>query len=426
MTLDRISGPKIHPIGDSLSFPSYHLHHLSNQLELAYFPVKDSTIIQLTFTFEAGLWHHPKKLVSSLTNRLLKEGTSHHSAAEIAEWFEYHGASFNTSHDSDFASVNLYCLKKHLDVLLPWLAEVILQPSFPESELTLQVKLGKESLKQESEKTEFIAGQKFGEVLYGTTHPYGRVNSIEDYDNVKREDLISYHQSHYQASNCKLFIYGAVDNNVLIQVEKYFGQHAWPAHVKPSMPNYDVVSSKEIAVYIEKENAVQTSIRIGNHCINGEHEDYHAFKITGIVLGGYFGSRLMSSIREEKGYTYGIHAGIVLRNHGSHFRISTEVGKNVREEAVHAIFDEIKILQNEAIETDELDGVRNYMLGNYIDQQSNFFHNSSMINHYFVHNKKEEDYYKALEVLRTIKPIDIQNMANKHFNIDQLKQVLAG
>jgi predicted Zn-dependent peptidase len=134
----------------------------------------------------------------------------------------------------------------------------------------------------------------------------------------------------------------------------------------------------------------------------------------------------MSSIREEKGYTYGIHAGIVLRNHGSYFRISTEVGKKVRTDAVASIFEEIKILQNEAIEMDELDGVRNYLLGNYVDQQSNFYHNSSLINHYFIHNKKAADYYKSLDILRNITPNDIQNMAIKHFNIDTLKQVLAG
>lgn len=426
MTIDRIKGPALHAIGENLHFPSYQITQLSNALPLAYHKVNNATIIQLTFTFQAGLWNHPKKLVSSLCNRLLREGTEHHSAAEVAEWFEYHGASLSTSHDSDFASVSLYCLRKHLNALLPWLAEVIQQPAFSESELALQVKLGKEALKQEAEKTEYIAGEQFGISLFGAAHPYGRSNKLEDYDAVTCEDLRNYHASHYHAGNAKLFAYGAVDAEILAALEQYFGEGKWPAKSKPVIPSYTSTPNKTLSQYIEKEKAVQTSIRIGNECIGPEHPDYQAFKITCIVLGGYFGSRLMSSVREEKGYTYGIHAGIVNRLFGNYFRISTEVGKQVREDAVATILEEIRLLQNEVMEQDELDGVRNYLLGNYVDQQSNFFQTSSLINHYFIYNKTEKDYNHALEVLRTITPKDIQLMAQKHFSIEQLHQVLAG
>lgn len=426
MTIDRIKGPAIHAIGENLRFPNYQTTQLSNNMPVAFYTVHNSTIIQLTFTFQAGLWNHPKKLVSSLTNRLLREGTKKHSAAEIAEWFEYHGASLNTAHDSDFATVSLYCLSKHLQALLPWLAEVIQTPAFSESELALQVKLGKEALKQEAEKTEFLAGQQFGISLFGENHPYGRSNVLSDYDAVSTSDLKAYHQSHYHAGNAKLFVYGAVNKEVLAQIENYFGKEAWPAGNKPVIPTYSISAAKELQTYMEKENAVQTSIRIGGACIGTEDPDYQAYKITCIVLGGYFGSRLMSSVREEKGYTYGIHAGIVNRLFSNYFKISTEVGKQVREDAVATILEEMKILQNEVMEQDELDGVRNYLLGNYVDQQSNFFQTASLINHYFTFNKTEQDYMHALEVLRTITPEEIRNMAQKHFNIAQLYQVLAG
>lgn len=426
MTIDRIKGPAIHAIGENLQFPQYQLTQLTNALPLAYYSVQNSTIVQLTFTFQAGLWNHPKKLVSSLTNRLLREGTQLHSATEIAEWFEYHGASLNTSHDSDYASVSLYCLRKHLSALLPWLAEVIQSPAYNEAELALQIKLGKESLKQEAEKTEFIAGQQFGKSLFGEQHPYGRSNSLADYDAVTCQDLREYHASHYHAGNAKLFAYGAVDSEILQQLEFFFGQENWPAKAKPIIPTYSIMPEAQLLQYIEKEKAVQTSIRIGAECIAPEHPDYQAYKITCIVLGGYFGSRLMSSVREEKGYTYGIHAGIVNRLYSNYFRISTEVGKHVREDAVATILEEIKILQSELMEQDELDGVRNYLLGNYVDQQSNFFQTSSLINHYFVYNKTEDDYNHALAVLRNIQVETIQEMAQKHFAVDKLYQVLAG
>jgi predicted Zn-dependent peptidase len=303
---------------------------------------------------------------------------------------------------------------------------VIQSPSFKDEELALQIKLGKESLKQESEKTEFLAGQQFGQSVFGDKHPYGRSNALADYDAVTTDDLKAYHQSHYHAGNAKLFVYGAVTNEILQQVESFFGKEKWPAKAKAAYPSYAIEADIQLKHYIEKDNAVQTSIRIGGVCLENEHPDYQAFKICCIVLGGYFGSRLMSSVREEKGYTYGIHAGIVNRLNANYFRISTEVGKQVREDAVKTILEEIKILQTELMEQDELDGVRNYLLGNYVDQQSNFFQTSSLINHYFIYNKTEKDYRHALEVLRNITPEDIRTMAQRHLKAEQLFEVLAG
>jgi zinc protease len=423
---DRINGPIIVGIGDGIQLPILETAILDNGLLVHSYVQPNAEVVQLSVVFKAGLWYHPTELVSSLTNRLMKEGTRNHSSKAIAEAFDFYGASLYNQHDSDFASYTVTCLKKHLPTVLPLLAEVLQQPTFEEAELQLQCKLGKEAIKLEKEKTENMAGQAFFAALYGEKHPYGRVNKETHYDAVTTELLKAYHQSHYHPGNAFVFIAGAIDSSLLKLLNSNLGTTQWATKTIIEAPQYNIESGAHHEIYLEKKDAVQSALRLGQRTIDGKHEDFNDLKIATVVLGGYFGSRLMSSIREEKGYTYGIHSTISNRVQDAVFRISTEVGSHVRKEAVAAIYEEIDALQQDLIDQEELDQVRNYLLGNYMDSLSNIFSTANLLNNMIAFDRTPADFYKNLNALKNCTPATIQTMAQRYFKTKDWYEVVAG
>ncbi len=423
---DRVNGPLIHPIGQHITLPTLSSYQLDNKLQVHSYQNNSAEVVQINVVFNAGLWHHPTKLVSFLTNRLMKEGTVNHTSKAIAEKMDFYGASLYNQHDSDMASYGITCLKKHLPSVLPLLAEILQQPSYSEAELSLQCKLGKEGLKQEKEKTETIANDNFYRALYGENHPYGRVNEVSDYDKVNTAVIKAYHQSHYHPGNAYIFVAGAVDDQTAALLNTYLGTNAWAPKVNAEIPQYSIEAATTHQLYQEKKDAVQSSLRIGNRTIGLRHPDYNGLKIATVLLGGYFGSRLMSNIREEKGYTYGIYATISNRLQDNHFRIGTEVGKEVAKAALKEIYYEMEEMKQAAVDMEELVQVRNYLLGNYMDSLSNVFNTAQLLNNMITYKRTPEDFYETINVLKNITPDEIQQLAQRYFNTAELYEVVAG
>jgi predicted Zn-dependent peptidase len=317
-------------------------------------------------------------------------------------------------------------LKKHLPAVLPLLAEILQTPVFPEAELQLQQKLGKEIIKQEREKTEVVASEEFYQTLYGSQHPYGRINFEEDYDQVTTDLLKAYHQSHYHPANAFALVTGDVDETTLKLIDQFLGNTSWANKAVISSPNYSISGNVNHQIYLPKENAVQSSLRVGQRTIGFNHPDFNALKIATVVLGGYFGSRLMSNIREEKGYTYGIYSTISNRTQDSIFRVSTEVGTSVAKAALKEIYFEMEEMKQEPIDQEELALVRNYLLGNYMDSLSNIFGTAQLFSGMLSYGRTPDDFYRTIDVLKNITTSEIQLMAQRYFNTADTYEVVVG
>jgi len=292
---------------------------------------------------------------------MLNEGTATRTPHEIAEVFDFYGAYFNPVAEKDNAFVTLFTLNKYLENTLPTYFDAVMNSTMPEKELDTVLQRRLNNYLIESEKTSFLAREAFFENLFGANHPYGIKIKKEYYSEINRNDLMHFYKNHYQTGDFELILSGQITDKVLNQVEKTFGN----IEVSETTNSVGEISfeNKSNLIVIEKADAVQSSIRMGLPSVTKLHPDYIGLKILTTIFGGYFGSRLMKNIREEKGYTYGIHAMLVSLSQSGYIAVAADVKANHAKDAIVEIKNEIVKLQTELISPNELALVKNYMMG---------------------------------------------------------------
>ncbi len=422
--INRKVQPSTHLL-DKFSFPQPEKTQLDNGIPVYQLNSGTQDITKIEFIFDAGSWFENKALVAKFTNKMLKEGTRSYSAKQIHETIDYYGAHLESSSDKDKATVTLYSLNKHINYLLPVMREVILEPVFPENELLTRIQNKKQEFLINSEKGKYIARWKFNELIFGKSHPYGRFFDTSDFDHLTHQDLLDFHGSHYPINQCKIIIAGKIPVALPALLNELFGGE------KNVSQNPEIISiqnefQNNRQVHIKKDNAIQTAIRIGKTLVNKTHPDYQKLKILNTILGGYFGSRLMTTIREEKGYTYGIGSGIASMQNAGSFFIASEVGSDVTDNAIEDIYNEIKILQEEKVPANELDLVRNYMLGSLLRSFDGPFALSENLKGLIEYGLDENFFINYIETINNITGNEIMELAQRYLEIESLYELRVG
>ncbi len=380
-------------------------------------------LVKIEFVFAAGNIAAEFPLLALATNDLLDEGTAKHDSAALAEALDFYGAYLQTDNGADWSSVSLFSLNKFTPHTLPYLMELITTPLFPEHEIETYKHQGKQHLAVNLNKVDFLARRNFFNTLYGNEHPYGKLVEEVQYDRISSGVLGAYHQDRYLRGLKAVFLSGMPDqqtiDNILSAIDSNGFRYGGLPEIKASLPP----STKK---FIKKEDALQSAIRIGRRLFNRKHPDYFSFHVLSTVLGGYFGSRLMANIREDKGYTYGIGAGLISHALDGYFYISTEVGAEVREDAVREIYKEIARLRDEEISTEELDLVKNYLTGAFqrsIDGAFPLADRHKMI----VLNNLDNNYLEQyLTRLTSVTAGDLFVCAQKYLQEDDLSEIVVG
>jgi zinc protease len=365
-------------------------------------------------------------IIDSGTNRMLSEGSSRHNAQQLAEMVDRFGAFYETEEAADYNSVVLFTLNKYLDQTLPILFEILTDPTFPENELLTFKQNNRQRLIVESEKVNAVARRKFNEVIFGSGHSYGHYIKPDDYEKLTRQAMQAYHKKNYHSNCCNIIVAGRVNDETTASLNKFFGLNNWEGRKKSESKEIPVQSSFERKHLIEKKDAVQSAIRIGKILFNKTHPDYIGMTILNTALGGYFGSRLMSNIREDKGYTYSIGSAVVSMKQAGSFFISTEVGADVTSLAIDEIHKEIERLRNEPLETDELMMVKNYMMGSFLKGIDGAFQLADRWKGLLIYGLEYEYFYRYLDTIRTIKADELMALAKKHLDLEYFYEVVVG
>lgn len=395
---------------------------------LPYFEINAGSqeVLRVEIGFEAGTYHQSKSLVANLTNKLLSDGTQSKSAIEVAEAFDHLGAFLQTECDEDYAAIELYVLRKHLAKALPLLHEVITEAAFPEEEFGLKVKTSRDKFSVNSQKVNFLAKQAFGPLIFGSEHPYGKRAVLDSFDEIALDDVKAFFRENYQLSNAYVLVAGKVDDDVQPLLNQVFGQFSLSKTAVESSSYVAPKPSAEKCLFIPVEGALQSAIRIGRRFHNKLHPDFMKMQVLNTLLGGYFSSRLMSNIREDKGYTYGIGSALVSLKHDGYFFIGTEVGADVREDAEKEIHFELDRLRNELIPDEELDIVRNYLLGAFMRNMDGPFAQADRFVGAYRIGKGHEFYQEYLQVIRTVSAAELQVLAQRYLQPDDLYTVVVG
>jgi predicted Zn-dependent peptidase len=424
--LNRLHPPAFHEV-ENIHLAQATKLSLANGIPVYLLDAGTQEITRIEFIFRAGIRHQNASLVSSGVNDMLDEGTHTRNAEVIAEELDFYGAFIETETQHDNASFTLFSLNKHLSSTLPIVNDIIRNASFPEHEFGIYLTNKKQKFVVDSDKVSTLARRRFNELLFGTKHPYGTITKLEDFDVLKREMLLDFHKNNYTADRCTIIVSGKIPENIISLLDQFFGDEKWKRagdSADSKLPN--AVSDSQRVHTIEKAGAIQSAIRIGRVLFNKHHEDYLGMQVLNAVLGGYFGSRLMANIREDKGYTYGIGSGLVSMYDGGYFVISTEVGVDVTNATLKEIYFEIEKLQHELVGDDELELVRNYLIGVFLRSTDGPFAIGDRLKGILGYGLGYEYYDRYVKTIRTITPEQLRDLARKYLQKEDLIELVAG
>jgi zinc protease len=399
---------------------------LPNGIPLYPLNTGTSDIVKLELMFPAGNWYQKIPVTAFAVNNMLIEGSGNHTSSQIVEWIEYHGAQTGYNVDKDNAFISLVCMKKYLPDVLIVFEDMIKNAIFPESELDTFKRKHKQQFQIENSKVKNIARSVHAGMLFGSQHPYGYQLVDDDFDRISRKVLVEHYQKCYQSRHCKIILSGKADDAVVKMVEKHFGTGDWNGSAEHVDFSFEMTPEIEKSMVIEKEDAVQNAVRIGKVLFNKTHPDFAKVSVLNCILGGYFGSRLMRKVREEKGYTYGINSLLVEHKNAGYLVIISELGSDVTTQAIDDIYGEIDRLRHELVPADELDRVKNYLLGEILRLFDGPFAQSEALVALLETDLGYEYYDKLIHTIKNITSEEILSLASKYLAPESFYQVVVG
>ncbi len=421
--MDRTLAPAFKQV-EHIDILQAKAHNLANGIPLFFVDAGEQDLLRIEFIFDNVAWNNAKPLQAFAANALLQEGTSNYTAAQLAEKFDYYGAFLQKDYSYDQSSVVLYTLTKHLSSVLPLLREILTDAVFPQAEIETFVRNQQQKLSVSLEKNDVLARRSFNQVLFGNTL-YGHAPLHTDYEKLQRTDLLDYYKNAYQPSNCTIVVSGKVSEATLSCINATFGT-AWEESTAGVKNEFSFAAGSGSTHFSERPDALQSALRLGQLAINRTNPDFPALQVLNTIFGGYFGSRLMANIREDKGYTYGIGSGIASLKDAGYFFISTEVGADVCTAAMSEIEKEMKLLRTELVSEGELALVRNYMLGSMLGSLENAFSHADKFKNTYFFGLDASYYERYVQTVRTISPQTLLELANTYLQFDKLEKVIVG
>jgi zinc protease len=349
----------------------------------------------------------------------LEKGTSKKDALQLAEAFESLGAHMEIVAGLDNIEISLFALTRNWRDAFRLIEEMILDPSFNDEELDIMKSIYLENLKVNLAKNSFVASQAIRKNIFGT-HPYGVSVAEQDVAAIDSTQLREYHKSRLVPNAAFITAPASVDREKLSKALAGFSRQTGAATtVRPVVPGL----RDEL---IEKQDSVQSSLRLGMRMVKRMHPDYPHVLLLNHILGGYFGSRLMKNIREEKGLTYGIYSSLNNLQRDGFFMIGADVNKENRELAFSEINRELIRLREEKIEKDELEIAANHFLGALQLEVANPFSVTEKVKNIFV-NDLPSDYYQTIfDKVSSATPAQLAEIAAVHFPPENLYKVAVG
>lgn len=403
----------------------YRQLRLSNALPLYYLDQKAPGVCRLELVIPAGIRYQEAPLVASLTARLLKEGTASANSEEIASSLDFYGAYLESQAERDRASMVLFAPRKFMEALLPVFTSIWAEASFPEESLRLELQQMRQELKINQQRVGWIARQAFQEALYGPGHPYGIRPREAYFEAIQRSQLIRHFSDHYHNHNAYLTLAGEVDDGLLKLIDQHLGAIPLSAPlVSKAFPEPVPAGSRYL--HHTRPEAVQSALRLGRRLFHRTHPDFMGMQFLVSLLGGYFGSRLMKNLREDKGYTYGVNAFIQAFEEDTFMAISTEVGQEKEEAALEQILREMHKLREVAPEKKEMDHLRNYLLGSMLRALDGPLAKIERLRNLLDTNERPDYFLRLRQRILSIEPTEVQALANRYLKEESLTFLSAG
>jgi len=425
MNADHIlsTPPQIHPI-DRVAYPEVLSYKASQEIPVYEIRKAGCDVISVEATFLAGRPQEITRLASACTAGVIREGAGKYDADTLSEEVDFYGATLSVMASMDYITIRTVCLKKYFDPMMDIMAAVIADPHFKEEELTLFVKKRIERLNTEMAKNDVISYREITAAVYGDQHPYGYNSQPSLYEEVTTTDVNTHYKRTINARNCKLFVAGDTSDKDHVKITWLTNQFPSGGEDMSSliMPSYEMTPTRKQ----HKGNPTQTSIKLGQRTFDRNHEDYNRVHFSTTLLGGYFGSRLVSRIREELGLTYGIYASVDPQLFDGSLIIATEVANENVEQCLNEIYHEMERLKTEKVTPEELALVKNYLMGNYLNLFDGPFNSMKAIKSIVLSGIPLSNLNTLIASSVSVSAEQVQETAQQYFNRNDFWEMIVG
>jgi zinc protease len=341
---------------------------LDNGMVLMMVERHNLPIVKVTIGFNAGNLNEPldKAGLAGLTAGMLMEGTKTRTSQQTNEEIEFVGGSVGVSGGGDYVTANLSVLKKDLDLGFELLSDIILNPVFPDEEITKKKNRIKGSLKSKEEDPHFLSSREFKKAVFGT-HPYGRLTTgtAETLDNIERKDLVDFHAAYYLPNNAVMSVVGDITyEEVEALIGKYFAKWQAGELKAPELPEISTVKERK-TITLDRD-LTQASVILGHLGVSRDNPDYYALSVMNYILGsGGFASRLMNNIRDEKGLVYDIHSYFAASKYGGSFQTGFQTKNESANTAIEEVLKEILRIRTEPVSDAEISDAKSFLTGSF-------------------------------------------------------------
>jgi zinc protease len=401
---------------------------LPNGLKVVIVEDKKLPIVSFRLAFRHGTATDPEDLpgLTSLMAGMMTEGTKNRSSLQIAQEVEKLGGSVNVSVSADNTIVSASALANYGLDILKLMADVALNPIFPDKELTLNKQNTKQGLQFQRSQPDFLADERISRILYGK-HPYGTISAtLTSVDAITREKLLAQHKLIFIPNDAVLVIVGDVKQAQIIKdVKDLFG--SWESGVAAGN-NFATPPNRTVRTLsiVDRPGSAQSNIVLGNLAITRNSPDYFPMLVLNQIFGGGASSRLFMNLREEKGYTYGAYSSVDSRRFAGSFESSAEVRTDVTGASLKEFFSELEKIRNNPVPNQELQDAKNYLTGVFpirLETQESLTNQLVTIQMYGL----PADYLQTYrDKINAVTAEDIQKTAKQYITPDKIAIVIVG
>ncbi len=417
--LDRNIAPQLRPI-DHIAFVAPAIYTLKSGAKLYWRNGLQNETSKIELHFAAGS-ATGDPLTASLCAGLLINGTAQKTAKQIQNALDAVGAYYDVSLSQETTVVTVYALKDQLLNAYHIFHESLFAATFPPKELQELVHERSQKFKVQQQKVSFMAQRHFQRSLFAGS-VYAQQIQLEDFQNADRSAIQAFHQQHYLHGLKKVFLIGDISEEALQAFQVLLNAFESQIAARKAFE----WQPEQGATHIEHEGAVQSALRIGRPLFNKTHPDFCAFSVLNTILGDYFGSRLMSNIREDKGYTYGIGSHLVENNNFGYMVIGTEVGVQTRIATFTEIQKEFERLQTELVPAEELELVKSYLMGQLLKSADGPYAMLDLFANVETMGLDLSYYDRYIAEIKAVDALKLQQLAKRYLNWEEMLIISAG
>ena len=429
--VDRTQPPVLPP-PPALKLPAVQTATLSNGLTLAVVEMHNVPVVDMQLLLDAGAARDPADVagLATFTATMLEQGAGTRAALEIADEAAFLGAQLGTAAGYDAATASLHVPKRRLGAALDLLADVLLRPTFPDSEVTRQRELRRAQLVQQRDEPVAIANVAFPAIVYGAGHPYGHPLNGSDSTTaaLTRDRVTQFYTATYRPDAARLLIVGDVTlTEARRLIEARFGAWPRPEAPPPPAPSAATPTPAARAVYvIDKPGAAQSVIRIGHVGPPRTTPDWYALEVLNTILGGAFTSRLNQNLRETRGYTYGAFSQFLPRRLTGVFVALASVVTAKTDSSLVQFLKELRRIRDEAVPAEELAKAKAYLTLGLPGDFETTAGAAARFRELLAYGLPLDYFDRYIERINAVTAEDVQRVARQYVDPDHFDIVVVG